>query len=149
VKLTVSTPLAIVVENSDVAHLRAEDATGAFGILPGHADFLTALELSVVTWRDGGGAEHHVAVRGGVFAVRGGEEIAIGTREAVLGDDLERLQTEVVAKFREQVEEEQAARADAERLYLAAIRQIIRYLRADRAPIAPPPMIGDDGGRAP
>ena len=42
-RLTVTTPLAIVAEADDVAHLRAEDDTGAFGILPGHADFLTAL----------------------------------------------------------------------------------------------------------
>ena len=58
-KLTVTTPLAIVVEADDVAHLRAEDETGAFGILPGHADFLTALAVSVVSWRDERGAEHH------------------------------------------------------------------------------------------
>ena len=35
-----------------MSHLRAEDDTGAFGILPGHADFLTVLAVSVVTWRD-------------------------------------------------------------------------------------------------
>jgi F-type H+-transporting ATPase subunit epsilon len=55
VRLTVTTPLAIIVEAGDVAHLRAEDETGAFGILSGHADFLTALAVSVVSWRDGRG----------------------------------------------------------------------------------------------
>ena len=45
-KLSVATPLALVVEADDVRHLRAEDDTGAFGILPGHADFLTALAVS-------------------------------------------------------------------------------------------------------
>ena len=49
-RLTITTPLAIVVEADDVAHLRAEDETGAFGILPGHADFLTALAVSVASW---------------------------------------------------------------------------------------------------
>ena len=87
-KLTVSTPLAIVVDTEDVVHLRAEDATGAFGILRGHADFLTVLEISVVTWRDDKGDEHHVAVRGGMLEVRRGEDISIATREAVRGDDL-------------------------------------------------------------
>ena len=58
-KLTVTTPLAIVVEADDVVHLRAEDETGAFGILPGHADFLTALAVSVVSWRDASGTEDH------------------------------------------------------------------------------------------
>ena len=58
-KLTVTTPLAIVLDVEDVAHLRAEDETGAFGILPAHADFLTALAVSVVTWRDAKGVERH------------------------------------------------------------------------------------------
>jgi F-type H+-transporting ATPase subunit epsilon len=133
VKLTVATPLAIVVETDDVAHLRAEDETGAFGILPGHAAFLTALAVSVVSWRDAGGAEHHVAVRGGMLEVHGGDAIAVATPEAVLGDDLRRLEIEVLAGFRQQLAEEQAARTDARRLYLAAIRQIARYLRAERA----------------
>ena len=133
-RLSVATPLAILIEVGNVAHLRAEDDTGAFGILPGHADFLTALAVSVVTWRDVSGIEHHVAVRGGMLEVRDGDTIAIATPEAVVGDDLQRLETEVLARFRRQLVEEQAARTDAHRLYLAAIRQIARLLRAERGP---------------
>ena len=123
-RLTVTTPLAIVVEADDVVHLRAEDETGAFGILPGHADFLTALTVSVASWRDDRGAEHQLAVRGGMLEVRGGDTIAIATPEAVPDDDLHRLESEVLARFRRRLAEEQAARTDAQRLYLAAIRQI-------------------------
>ena len=133
-RLAVTTPLAIIVESNDVAHLRAEDETGAFGILPGHADFLTALAVSVVSWRDQAGDEHHLAVRGGMLEVRGGETITIATREAVAGDDLHRLDTEVLASFRRAIEDERAARTDAQRLYLAAIRQIYRFLQSERAP---------------
>ena len=133
-RLTVTTPLAIVIEASDVVHLRAEDDTGAFGILPGHADFLTALAVSVASWRDDRGAEHYVAVRGGMLEVRDGDTIAIATPEAVAGDDLHRLESEVLAKFRRQLGEEQSARTDAQRLYLAAIRQIVRFLRDQRSP---------------
>ncbi len=136
-RLTVTTPLAIVVEADDVAHLRAEDETGAFGILPGHADFLTALTVSVASWRDGRGAEHHVAVRGGMLEVRGGNAIAIASPEAVSGDDLRQLESEVLTRFRRQLAEEQTARTDAQRLYLAAIRQIVRFLRAEGAPAMP------------
>ena len=144
-RLTVTTPLAIVIEASDVVHLRAEDDTGAFGILPGHADFLTALAVSVASWRDDRGAEHYVAVRGGMLEVRDGDTIAIATPEAVAGDDLHRLESEVLAKFRRQLGEEQSARTDAQRLYLAAIRQIARFLRGGNAPAMPaPPMIGPD-----
>jgi F-type H+-transporting ATPase subunit epsilon len=147
VRLTVTTPLAILVEATDVAHLRAEDESGAFGILPGHADFLTVLTASVASWRDDRGAEHHLALRGGLLEVRGGDAIAIATPEAVAGDDLHRLESEVLAKFRRQLVEEQAARTDAERLYLAAIRQIARFLRAEGTPANPvAPMLASGGG---
>lgn len=128
-KLIVTTPLAIVVDADDVAHLRAEDMTGAFGILPGHADFLTALAVSVATWRERGGGEHHIALRGGMLRVEGGNTIAIATAEAVPGEDLLRLETEVLAAFREAESEEYKARRDAQRLYLAAIGRIARLLR--------------------
>lgn len=136
-RLTVTTPLAIIVDVPDVVHVRAEDETGAFGLLAGHADFLTALATSVVTWRDRQGTEHHVAVHGGMLEVRDGTAVAVATREAVPGDDLEQLETEVLARFRRQLAEEQAARTDAQRLYLAAIRQICRFLRPDGSAVRP------------
>lgn len=127
--LSISTPQAIVVDSGEAAYVRAEDRTGAFGILPGHADFLTALDVSVVSWRDATGAENHVAVRGGMLEVRGGDSVTVATPEAVADTDLQRLEREVLARFRRHLEEEQAARTDARRLYLAAMRQIYRYLR--------------------
>jgi F-type H+-transporting ATPase subunit epsilon len=145
VNLTVTTPLAIAVDTGGVAHLRAEDATGAFGILPGHADFLTALAVSVASWRDESGREHHIAVRGGMLEVRDGRTIAIATPEAVVGDDLRHLEVEVLARFRRQLAEEQTARTDAQRLYLAAIRQILRLLRGGNGP-APRGAIGAELG---
>lgn len=128
-KLIVATPLAIAVETDEVVDLRAEDASGAFGILSGHADFLTALAVSVLSWRDRQRHEHHVAVRGGMLTVSGGRAVAVATPEAVYGDDLRQLETEVLARFRHQLEEERIARTDEQRLYLAAIREIQRLLR--------------------
>lgn len=145
-KLTVSTPLAIVVEAENVAHLRAEDETGAFGILPGHADFLTALTVSVVTWRESSGAEHAVAVRGGLLEVRDGDTIAIATREAIAEDDLDVLESEVMDVFRRHADEEQASRTDSHRLYLAAIHQIQNVLRPVSKGLGPEAF---HGGRSP
>lgn len=143
-RLTVTTPLTIIVEADEVVYLRAEDETGAFGILSGHAGFLTALTLSVVSWRDRHGGEHHVAVRGGVLEVRSGDAVSIATREAVADDDLHRLETEVLATFRRRHEEEVTARTDAQRLYLAAIRQISRFLRSERRPSVPGALTPED-----
>ena len=139
--LTVTTPLAIIAKADHVVYVRAEDDTGAFGILRGHADFLTALAISVLSWRDEGGGEHHIAVRGGMLAVHDGNAITIATREAVADDDLHRLETEVLASFRRRSEDEVTARTDAQRLYLAAIRQIYRFLRPDR-PVPVPRLAG-------
>jgi len=49
--LTVTTPSQILVESDNVAAVRAEDQSGSFGILPGHADLLTVLVPSVLRWR--------------------------------------------------------------------------------------------------
>ncbi len=136
-RLTVTTPLSTIVEADEVTHLRAEDQTGAFGILPGHADFLTAIAISVATWRNAKGAEHHVAVRGGMLQVEGGQSITIATREAIASDDLHLLETEVLTAFHRQNEEERAARTDAQRLYLSAIRQICSFLKSERQPAVP------------
>jgi F-type H+-transporting ATPase subunit epsilon len=133
VKLRITTPAAVIAELDDVVHLRAEDASGAFGILPRHADFLTVLETSVVSWRRAGNVVGHCAVRGGVLTVQGGQQIAIATRDAVLGDDLVRLEAEALATFRAKAAEEQAARADSARLQLAAVRRMFDYLRPERA----------------
>jgi F-type H+-transporting ATPase subunit epsilon len=132
-KLVVTTPLAVVLEAEDVAGFRAEDETGGFGILPGHADFVTVLAISVVTWRDAKGIAHHIAVRGGMLDVRDGKSITLATREAVCDDDLERLETEVLTRLRRETQEEEAAHADSQRLYLEAIRRITRILRPGRS----------------
>jgi len=128
-KLVIATPTAIVVKADDVHYIRAEDSTGAFGIQSGHADFLTALAISVLTWRDRAGLEHYAAVRGGVFRVREGESVEVATREAILGDNLKNLREGVLAHMTQHAETEQAARLGALGLQQAAIQQIYRYLR--------------------
>ena len=128
-RLTVTTPTRLVVDDSAVIALSAEDETGCFGIWPRHADFLTALVPSVVSWRQSGGREQHCAVHGGLLTVSGGARVAITTREAVVGDDLAALEAEVRKSFAASAERESQARTDAARLHAAAIRRILGYLR--------------------
>jgi len=128
-RLRIVTPLAMVIDANGVQALRAEDASGSFGVLPRFADFLTSLTISVVSWRGGDGASHYCAVRRGLLSVTGGHEIAIATREAVAGDDLATLDQTVLARFRDDVEAERAERVGDIRLQLDAIRQIVSHLR--------------------
>lgn len=132
-RLIVTTPTTIVVDRNDVVSLRAEDDTGSFGILDGHADFLTALGPSVVSWRTRDGGAGHCAVRQGILVMEAGNALSIAAREAIASDDLERLEGEVMKRFATSAEEERAARVEAVAMRLKAIRRIIQYLRVPGA----------------
>lgn len=132
-RLIVTTPMAVAVEVDAVRYLRAEDESGAFGILPGHADLVSVLAISVVTWRNHAGGEHQIAVRGGVLTVRDGNVIEIATREAVSEDTLAELGTAVLERLRQEEQSEKEAWMAATRLQLATIRYLQRYLEAGSA----------------
>ena len=123
------TPLSVVVDEDAIASVRAEDESGSFGVLPGHADFLTALAISVVSWKDGADAWHHCALRGGMLAVSAGKDVLVTSREAIRGDDFETLAQTVLARFHADLETERVEQAESTRLHLAAIRQIMQNLR--------------------
>jgi F-type H+-transporting ATPase subunit epsilon len=130
-RLRIVTPLSVVVDE-DVDSLRAEDASGSFGILPGHAPFLTALSISIVSWRKND-SEGFCAVRGGVMTVgtnaMPATRIDIATRQAVAGDGLATLDEEVLARFHADADEERREHVETVRLQLSAIRRMISRLR--------------------
>jgi F-type H+-transporting ATPase subunit epsilon len=137
-RLLISDPTTVVADHADVVSVRAEDESGCFGILAGHADLLTVLTPSVVAWRHTNGRLGWCAVRRGVLTVTGGKQVAIATRQAQLGDDLDELEHAVVARFRAESDAERVARVTATRLHMQAIRQIVRALRPGQHPgIAP------------
>jgi len=131
-RLRISTPVAVIAVDDGIRHLRAEDDTGAFGILPGHADFITTLTTSVVTWRDAGDREHFVVVEGGVLMVRDGGDVEIAARNAVRERELGRLGSKVLEELRLSHESEEEQRTTAHRLHLATIRQLQKVLDSSR-----------------
>lgn len=131
-RLLITSPTAVVIDEQDVVAVRAEDESGSFGILDGHADFLTALTISVVSWHYAADRQRFCAVRRGVLSVTNGNEVAIATREAIPGDDLDRLEQVVLAQFRDALEAERTSRTESLQLQMKAIRQIVRYLRPER-----------------
>ncbi|PZW39334.1 F-type H+-transporting ATPase subunit epsilon [Humitalea rosea] len=131
-KLLLTDPVHVLAEHDDVVSLRAADASGGFGIRPGHADLLTVLSVSVVSWRHQDGHTGCCAVRGGILTVRGGKEIAIATREGQLGDSPEALETTVLATFLAAAETERTERVAATRMQMSAVREIVRILRSSQ-----------------
>lgn len=134
-RLTVTTPQAVVLDVADVTAVRAEDASGDFGICPGHVDFLTVLTPSVITYRQNG-VLRHLAVRGGVLTVRDGASVLVATRQAFSGGDLDHLERVLLDSTAQEAAEEKAGRRHAARLQATVTRLVQRYLHAgpDAAP---------------
>lgn len=126
-RLRIITPLSIVLDE-DIDSLRAEDASGSFGILAGHAPFLTALTTSIVSWRKGE-TERFCALRGGVMTVGDRSDIDIATREAVTGEDLATLDGDVLARFQSEADTERSEHVETMRLQMDVIRQMVSRLK--------------------
>jgi F-type H+-transporting ATPase subunit epsilon len=124
--LVLSSLGTVIVDATGVRSLRAEDASGGFGLWPGHADFLTVLGVSVVSWLDSAEQWHHCAVRRGVMTMRRGVELEIGTREAIPGDDLDRLEHEVLTQLTKRQEAEDDVRRQVRQLEVRALRELVR-----------------------
>ncbi|SNR63665.1 F0F1 ATP synthase subunit epsilon [Puniceibacterium sediminis] len=127
-RLRIVTPLSVVVDE-EIFSLRAEDASGSFGILPGHAKFLTALAISIVSWQQASG-ERFCAVRGGMLTVTDGATVAVTTREAVVGEDLATLDSEVLARFQSDADAERVEHVETVQLQLNAIRRMVSRLHS-------------------
>jgi F-type H+-transporting ATPase subunit epsilon len=135
-QLIITEPARVVADHDHIVSVRAEDASGGFGILDGHADLITVLTNSVVAWRHADGRRGWCAVRRGVLSVASGTRVAIATRQAQLGDDLATLEHAVLSRFLAELDAERRARAAATKLHTAAIRQFVKALRPDaRSPL--------------
>ena len=134
-RLVIADPSKVLIDQSDVRSVRAESDSGCFGILNGHADFLTTLPPSVVTWEGEDGELRHCAVSRGVLSVAGGRQVRISTREGHVGASLEELEGDILARYRAHAEAERAANSAAAKLRLEASRRIVQALRGASADV--------------
>jgi F-type H+-transporting ATPase subunit epsilon len=81
--------LLVSVEADEVV---APGTEGYFGVLPGHAAFLTTLKAGQVTYRSGQ-TEHHLAVLGGFADVRP-ERVTILAENAERPEEIDRTRAE-------------------------------------------------------
>ena len=126
--LVISTPLEVILRADDVWSFRAEDESGAFGIMPGHVPLLSVLRACVVRWRQAKSNWSFCALRGGVLTVERGVEIRIACREGVLGADLSALEAGVKKHLEDEAEAARAARLQQARMHAQAIRRIIQHI---------------------
>jgi F-type H+-transporting ATPase subunit epsilon len=122
--LEIVVPDAVVL-NARVTGVQAADATGRFGLRPGHEPFVTVLSPSLLVYTDEAGAEHFAAVDGGVL-VLDGDRVSVVTREAVLADRLEDVAERAAAILDARRRQERHARTEFDELQTALVRQLAR-----------------------
>ncbi|ABE35975.1 ATP synthase, Delta/Epsilon chain, beta-sandwich domain protein [Paraburkholderia xenovorans LB400] len=131
-RLTISTPASLLVNAQAIVALRAEDGSGSFGILPGHADFLTVLTPCVLRWRGTENIRRFCAVEEGVLRVSEGHSVTIACRSGMLGDSLAALEAQIETARARTLDTARNARVEQTRLHAQAVRQLLRYLRPSR-----------------
>ncbi len=88
-KLELVTPYKKVL-SEEVDEITASGTLGEFGVLPGHAAFLTSLKIGELTYKQGGSVQH-LAVNWGYFEVEDDKvTVLVETAERADEIDLER-----------------------------------------------------------
>jgi F-type H+-transporting ATPase subunit epsilon len=120
--LELTTPTRLVV-SEQVDEVVVPGIEGYFGVLPGHAAFLTTLGIGELTYRIGRD-ERHVAVAGGFCEVRN-DKVIILADTAELPEDIDRARAE---RARERAEQRLSGRLQEEIDYARAAAALARAL---------------------
>lgn len=102
--------------------LNAVAANGAFGILPNHVDFVTALVPSILLLTTPDGAERFFGIDEGLL-VKQGHTVEISVRRGIESDDLIGLQDKVRDSFAQMEDEERVARSAMARMEADLVRR--------------------------
>jgi F-type H+-transporting ATPase subunit epsilon len=106
--LEITTPMRLVVSDT-VDEVIAPGVEGYFGVLPGHAPFLTTLGVGVLTYRIGRD-EFHLAMSGGFAEVRN-DKVIILADSAERPDEIDRARAD---RARERAERRIGGRSEEE-----------------------------------
>jgi F-type H+-transporting ATPase subunit epsilon len=120
-QVTLRLPARTLFEGAAI-RMFAVAADGAFGLLPNHVDFVTALVPSVMILTTANEAEHFFGVDEGIL-LKKGHQIEIAVRRAVQGQNLDDLHDLVQTTFVQIDEEERVARSALSRLEAGIVRR--------------------------
>lgn len=92
-----------------VVRIVAEAQNGSFCLLPRHRDFAASLVPGIIEFTSESDRDYFLAVDEGVL-VKAGPVVSVGTRHAVLGEDLTVLEEIVEEQFAQLDDREKVAR---------------------------------------
>ena len=133
-QLEIVTPLQISL-HMPVRRIVAEGPDGSFGMLPHHIDFVSQVVPGILVYEDMQGQEHYAAVNSGTL-VKCDDLVRIATRSAILGENLDTLETRMKQEFRQQDEAEREARSALARLEAQIFESKMRIVFRDVGGIA-------------
>jgi F-type H+-transporting ATPase subunit epsilon len=124
--LNIVTPTGIFTR--DVRHVRLRDGSGFFGVMKGHADFLTVLVPSLCYYLDMDGREVYLAVDEGIFTVRNGTA-TLASREVFESEDAEKLSEIIENAFRKRRKSEESLREMLGDIEKSFMEKTVTFLR--------------------
>ena len=108
----------------NVTSFVGEDASGSFGILPGHVWMMTALVTGLARFRVGDDEWHYLALPGGIIE-GGGDRLTLCTRRCLHDTDVRRMGTLLTEVLQSEEEALGSIRKSLHRLE----EEILRRLR--------------------
>ncbi len=124
-QLIVTTPTRVIVDEP-VRSVQAEDASGRFGIEPGHERFLTTTVPAILMYRPSTGGEEYVAVDRGTLRVTP-DRVQLATRQAVASGNLDELERVVEQQFERERDVHREALTSFADMELSAWRKMMKY----------------------
>lgn len=122
-ELEIATPTRLVVADT-VDEVVVPGIEGYFGVLPGHAPFLTTLGIGELTYRQGR-EERHLAISGGFAEVRN-DKVIILADSAEAPEEIDRTRAE---KARDRAEARLAGRGGQDEIdYARAMATLARAM---------------------
>jgi F-type H+-transporting ATPase subunit epsilon len=112
----------------DATSFVGEDASGSFGLLPGHARFMTMLGFGLARFRRESGNWEFLALPGGLVYFAG-NQLWLNTRRYLRGQDSARIRAALEQQFAAEENELRAMKQSLQRLEQEMLKRLLEIQR--------------------
>jgi F-type H+-transporting ATPase subunit epsilon len=126
--LNILLPYKVFAEKTGVSRIVAESHTGSFGLLPHRLDCVAALAPGILVFETEADGEVYLAVDEGVL-VKSGANVRVSVRNAIGGNDLDKLREAVEQEFLALDEQEKNVRSVLAKLESGFVRGFAEFHR--------------------
>jgi F-type H+-transporting ATPase subunit epsilon len=112
----------------DVESFVGADRSGSFGILPGHARFMTSLTFGLARFRTSEAPWQYLAMPGALLYFRG-NELVLSTRHYLIDEDYTRISTAMAEQLQEEESKLKSMKTSLRRMEEEALKRMWRLGR--------------------